>query len=329
MKRTVYPKLIIFSVLSLCLMIQDCLAIQWAKTYGGISSDEAFSVCQTNDGGYIVAGYTYSSGAGNSDIWILKLDASGNVTWQKTYGGTLNESLYQCSIQQTREGGYIVTGYNDSFDARMSDFWILKLDSSGTVTWQKEYSGTGNDRANSMQQTTDGGYIVAGFAYNAGNADMWILKLDNNGIISWENRYGGSGEDEAYAILQTTDGGYIVAGYTDSFGAGEADMWILKLDSGGNVVWQKTYGGTGADYARSIQQTTDGEYIVAGYGVFAGVSNEMLILKLDQSGMVTWQKNTVVLLGIMLFVFSRPEMGDILWLERLPLLGLVVVTFGS
>ena len=164
----------------------------------------------------------------------MKLDQ----TWQRLLAENLRVGLlrYANSIQQTSDGGYIVAG-TTSFGAGINDIWILKLDQTGTVSWQKTYGGSGDDDAYSIQQTTDGGYIVAGStsSFGAGNYDMWILKLDQTGTVSWQKTYGGSGGDCAYSIQQTSDGGYIVAGYTTSFGAGNDDMWILKLDSNGNI----------------------------------------------------------------------------------------------
>jgi uncharacterized delta-60 repeat protein len=265
--------------------------IQWQKTYGGSDRDWAYSIQQTSDGGYIVAGETYSFGAGDSDFWVLKLDSSGNIQWQKTYGGTDYDSAN--SIQQTSDGGYIVAGGTDSFGAGWGDFWVLKLDADGNIQWQKTYGGTDGDRARSIQQTKDGGYIVAGHTYSfgAGYSDFWVLKLDANGNIQWQKTYGGSNWDWANSIQQTSDGGYIVAGRTWSFGAGWGDFWVLKLDADGNVQWQKTYGGISSDWAHSIQQTSDGGYIVAGetYSFGAG-SADLWVLKLDSSGNIQWQK---------------------------------------
>ncbi len=217
-----------------------------------------------------MAGETESFGAGIYDVWILKLDANGNVVWQKTYGGADYDHAY--SIQQTSDGGYIVAGEtwsSWSFGAeRNGDAWVLKLDANGNVQWQKRYGGADSDIASFIQQTSDGGYIVAGRTdyFGAGDFDfdVWVLKLDANGNVQWQKRYGGPGWDWASSIQQTSDGGYIVAGYTDSFGAGYFDVWVLKLDASGNVQWAKTYGGADYDHANSIQQTSDGGYIVAG-----------------------------------------------------------------
>jgi len=265
--------------------------IQWEKTYGGSSYERGLFIQQTSDGGYIVGGRTQSYGAGSNDYFVLKLDSNGIVEWEKTYGGS--SSCAARSIQQTVDGGYIVAGFTDSYGAGGYDAWVLKLDSNGIIEWEKTYGGSSYDESIAVQQTVDGGYIVAGdtVSYGAGGPDAWVLKLDSNGIVEWEKTYGGSSEDIAYAIQQTGDGGYIVAGLTDSYGAGGYDDWVLKLDSNGIVEWEKTYGGSGSCIARSIQQTGDGGYIVAGltrsYG--AGGSDGW-VLKLDSNGIVQWEK---------------------------------------
>jgi len=263
----------------------------WAKTYGGIDTDDANSIQQTSDGGYIAAGETYSSGAGVFDIWVLKLNANGTVAWQSTYGGGASEWAY--SIQQTSDSGYIVAGATGSFGAMLEDVWLLKLNANGSVAWQKTYGGPNSDWAHSVQQTSDGGYIVAGQSgpYSPGTSDLWVLNLDADGNVEWQKTYGGSGDDVANSIQQTSDGGYIVAGYTSSFGAGNRDVWVLKLDADGSVAWQKTYGGLDEDLANSIQQTLDGGYIVAGRTKSFGAGyQDFWVLKLDTDGSVAWQK---------------------------------------
>ena len=265
--------------------------ITWQKTYGGSYADGANSIQQTRDGGYIAAGYTKSYGAGGSDVYILKLNASGNLLWQKTFGGSGSELAY--SIQQTTDGGYIVAGYTDSFGAGSSDIYVLKLDESGNATWTKTFGGSTYDYVGSIQQTTDGGYIVAGWTASsgAGDFDAYILKLDESGNTTWTKTFGGSTYDYAYSIQQTTDGGYIVAGTTLSFGAGNADGYVLKLDENGNLLWDKTFGGSDYDYVYSIQQTTDGGYIVAGSTSSFGVGYvNVYVLKLDENGNLLWDK---------------------------------------
>jgi len=234
-----------------------------------------------------------------SDIWVFKLDSNGNVSWQKTYG--LKDIDYATTIQQTSDGGYIIAGTAEPLpsppdglhygrqddDGMLYVIWVLKLDSIGNISWQKAYEGRCSRDAHSVQQTFDGGYIVVGETIQ-GRSDICILKLDSNGNINWEKSYGGSEFDYARSIQQTFDGGYIVGGETLSFGSVEypdPDIWVFKLDSEGNVSWQKTYGGSHHDGARSIKQTTDGGYIVTGYTNSFGTFKENIwVLKLDSEG---------------------------------------------
>jgi uncharacterized delta-60 repeat protein len=262
-------------------------AIDWEKTYGGTNSDYAYGIQQTTDGGYVVAGKTHSFSVGGSDAWVLKLNPDGTVDWEKTYGGTNSDLAH--AIQQTTDGGYVVTGETHSFGAGYSDAWVLKLNPDGTVDWQKTYGETGYDYANAIQQTTEGGYIMTGRTHNfgAGDSDAWALKLNPNGTVEWQKAYGGTGYDYANSIQQTTDSGYIVAGGTDSCGAGCEEAWVLKLNSDGSVDWQKTYGGASSQYAYSVQQTTDGGYIVAAHNsrrVSPQYRYNAWILKLNEYG---------------------------------------------
>ncbi|MBB6369252.1 T9SS type A sorting domain-containing protein [Chryseobacterium shigense] len=298
-------------------------SIQWGKSLGGSLGDWAYSVEQTSDGGYIVAGMSNSVNGdvtgnhGGSDYWVVKLDASGNMQWQKSLGGSGADTAQ--SVRQTSDGGYIVAGYSLSADGDITgnhgnfDYWIVKLDTSGNIQWQKSLGGSSNDSAQSIQQTSDGGYVVAGYSMSAngdvtgnhGGSDYWIVKLDISGNIQWEKSFGGSGEDEAMSIQQTGDGGYIVAGSsvnsTDgdvTVNHGNYDYWIVKLDTSGNIQWQKSLGGIGNDIARSIRQTFDGGYIVAGISsdsiigetpTYPGIP-DYWVVKLDGAGNVQWHK---------------------------------------
>jgi uncharacterized delta-60 repeat protein len=269
-------------------------SIIWQKSYGGSGDDDAYSIQQTLDGGYIVAGTTDSFGAGGYDAWVLKLDSTGAVQWQYTYGGGGDD--YASWIRQISNGDYIVAGATTSFSAHSFDFWVFELSSNGSIIWQKTYGGQYDDEATYIENTSDGGFIVAGFtnSFDGGSYDhAWILKLNSTGGIVWQNTYGGSGEDVATYVQQTTDGGYIVAGYTNSTGAGYDDFWVLKLNSNGSVVWSKTYGGAGYDDASSAQQTADGGYIVAGTSdsFTSGGNANLWVLKLDSTGDVTWQND--------------------------------------
>ena len=258
--------------------------LQWQKSY-----DYGFyySVSQTSDSGYIVVGNANLGSAGSAIV--LRLDPNGNIVWHKDFEGSSWDIAN--SVQQTSDGGYIVGGYTYSFGAGACDVWVLKLDSSGNITWQKTYGGAGHDYESSIQQTSDGGYIVTGDtnSFGAGGYDAWVLKLDSGGSVIWQKTYGGTSDEWIESVQQTPDGGYIISGGTSSFGAGGYDAWSMKLDSGGSVIWQKTYGGPGAEYGGSqIEQTSDGGYIVAGYTTSYGAgSGDFWILKLDGNGDVS------------------------------------------
>ncbi len=266
--------------------------IQWQKSYDYDPDRGSFatSIQQTTDGGYIAAGDHYTSSG--SDAWVLKLDANGNVQWQRTYGSSSDED-YANVIQQTPDGGFILVGATYSYGAGDGDFWLIKLASSGIIQWQKTYGGSDYEEAYSIQQTTDSGYIIAGYtdSFGAGNNDFWVLKVDTTGNIQWQKTYGSGDEQEvAHSVQQTSDGGYVVAGETYSFGGGSADFWVLRLDQNGDIQWQKSYGSADGELAYSIQQTADGRFIIAGETYsFSTYEYDALIIKLDSNGNIEWQ----------------------------------------
>ena len=265
--------------------------ITWEKTYGGGSRDRAYSIKQSSDNGYFVAAQSSSFGAGGYDYYIIKLNEMGNKSWEKTFGGESAE-IPRC-INKTNDGGCVVAGRTSSFGPAYCDFYIVKLDQNGGKNWEKVYGGDSWDDLWSIQQTTDGGYVAAGFteSMGAGGYDVYVMKLDGGGEKIWEKTYGGSVMDAANCIQQTADGGYIVAGFTESIGAGSWDVYILKLDGSGEKIWEKTYGGTFADVANAIQQTADGGYIVAGFTESIGAGGrDVYIIKLDGSGERVWEK---------------------------------------
>ncbi|PXF50224.1 MAG: hypothetical protein C4B55_06740 [Candidatus Methanophagaceae archaeon] len=200
----------------------------WDKTFGGARSDGAKSVQQTADGGYIIAGATYSYGAGVSDFWLVKTDEKGNKVWDKTFGGARSD--WAESVQQTADEGFIIAS-TESYGAGVSDFWLVKTDENGNKDWDKTFGGSGFDRASSVQQTADGGFILAGrtYSYGAGSYDAWLVKTDANGNKDWDKTFGGARSDWAESVQQTADEGFIIAGLTDSYGAGSSDFWLVKV----------------------------------------------------------------------------------------------------
>jgi len=323
------------SSVSAVLLFTACFAAiaaaqtSWWRTYGGTLTDQGWSVQQTSDGGYIIAGRTYSFGAGNSDVYLTKTNTPGDTLWTRTYGGTSEDDGY--SVQQTTDSGYIITGYTASFSAGgvylirtnasgdtlwtrtygylgdgrgvqqtsdggfiiagagYRDVYLIKTTASGDTLWTRTYGGTSEDVGTSVQQTLDGGYIVAGYTltFGAGGYDAYLIKTDASGDTMWTRTYGGTGDDQGYSVQQTSDGGYIVAGSTSSFGAGSGDVYLIKINAAGNTEWTRTYGGTGWDGGYSVQQTSDGGYIIAGRTYSFGAGNsDVYLIKTDSLGNV-------------------------------------------
>lgn len=297
-------------------------AIQWQKALGGTGEDVARSIIRTFDSGYILIGYTGSNDGdvtgnhGAWDAWVVKLDATGTIQWQKALGGSGDEIGY--SIQQTTDSGYIIAGLSISNDGDVSgnhgsyDAWVAKLTSTGTITWQKSLGGTASDRAMSVQQTMDNCYIVGGYATsndgdvtgNHGLEDFWVVKLSSTGSILWQKALGGSGTDVGNYIRQTSDSGYVIVGYSSSNTGdvtgnhGGFDYWVAKLSSTGVLQWQKSLAGSSFDHATSVEQMQDSTYIVAGYSLSAdgdvSASHggfEYWILKLSTTGAIVWEKS--------------------------------------
>ena len=265
--------------------------IEWQKTYGGAGDDEVLSVVEASGGGFVVVGYTSSTGAGKKDVWVLKLDEDGNVEWQKTYGGAEDDEAF--SVVEATGGGFVVAGQTSSSGAGKKDVWVLKLDDDGIVEWQKAYGGSGDDVVYSIQQTLDEKLIVAGStdSFGAGKKDAWILNLDRDGNIVWQKTYGAVGDDEVLSIRQTSGKGYITAGWTNSYAGIKTEAWVLNLDGDGNIQWQRTYGGSGEDKIYSIQETLDGRYIVAGtMDSYGSGKKDAWIMKLDANTSILWQK---------------------------------------
>lgn len=237
----------------------------------------------TSDGGYIISGHLQFSGSNNEDACLIKTDAEGNTEWMNSYGGTGYEIGYW--TWQTSDGGFIVVGYTTSFGNGNEDIYLVKTDASGTVEWTNTYGGTGTDFGYSIQQTSDNGYIIAGFtdSFGAGGYDVYIVKTDAVGDTVWTKTFGGANYDKGYSIQAISDGTYIVSGTTRSFGDPAGDIYLLKLDSSGNVIWSGTYGSANDDRGWSVQQTGDGNYVVSGYTGSTG-SADVYLLKIAGEG---------------------------------------------
>jgi len=265
-------------------------AVQWQKTLGTSRSDVGYSIRQTSDDGYIIAGTTYSFGAGWLDVYLIKTDSAGNLQWQETFGG--NDFDWGYSVQQTSDGGYVITGTTCSFGDPLGDVYLIKTDPNGNLLWQKTFGGSSDDYGSSVQQTSDDGYIIAGATGSFGDpiGDVYLIKTDPNGNTLWQNTFGGSGAEYGYSVQQTSDGGYIIAGRTYSFGAKYIDVYLIKTNSAGNLLWQKTFGGNSKDEGYSVQQTTDGGFIIAGMSYSNARGPDIYLIKTDPNGNQEWQK---------------------------------------
>jgi len=263
--------------------------MQWNRTYGGTKGDYAFSLVETADGGYTIAGYTRSYGAGRDDFWLIHVDSSGNAEWNRTYGGWDDDGAI--FLVQTSDGGYALVGMTESFGhgSDRDDFWLVKTDSSGNMEWTQTYGGPNNEYGFCLVQTSDGGYAMAGctYSFGAGSHDSWLVKTDAFGNMEWNQTYGGTDADGTTSLIQTADGGYILAGSTKSFGAGDFDWWLIKTDGAGNMQWNQTYGGSGTDIASSLVETSDGGYAIAGYTFSVGAGNsDLWLVKTDEQGVI-------------------------------------------
>ena len=260
---------------------------QWNKTYGlpyepyGYTEEDwAFSLVQTTDGGYAIAGVRLRYGIGPGDFWLVKTDATGNMQWNKTYGGTGDDWAY--SVIQTTDGGYAIVGYTTSFGAGGEDMWLVKTDAYGNVDWNKTYGGTSDEKAYSVIQTVDGGYTLAGRALG-----FCLVKTDALGNTEWNKTYGSG---TASSVIQTNDEGYGLAGYT-SDGYGLTDVWLVKTDFTGNIEWNKTCGGKYWDLGSDVIQTVDGGYAIAGFTMSFGAGEyDFWLVKTDASGNILWNE---------------------------------------
>ena len=240
----------------------------WSHIYGGGSDDFCWSVVQTFDSGYALAGLTnsYEIPGHLRDFWLLKTDADGDSLWSNTYGTTAYHAECHC-VQQTSDTGYILAGSIEYFSEGNKNFWLVKTNSTGTQQWEKSFGGSSDEVCNTVRQTPDGGYILGGYteSYSAGDKDIWLLKTNSSGTKTWDTTYGGAGEDRCSNILLTPDGGYLLAGLTTSFGSGQRDFWIVKTDSLGDSLWSRTFGGSDDDMSNTVHQTSDGAYIIGGH----------------------------------------------------------------
>ncbi|MEZ5196835.1 MAG: T9SS type A sorting domain-containing protein [Bacteroidales bacterium] len=289
MKKQLY-KLIVFSVIGMGSFAGFSQPTFDEKTFGDEHDDEAYTVHQTFDGGYIVTG-SISSGIWNTDVCLIRINGSGETLWIKTYGGINNDA--GVDVKQTFDNGFIITGYTTSYGAGNFDVWLIKTNESGDSLWSKTFGGTNNDFGNAVIQTADNGYVVIGSteSYGSGNSDFWMIKTNSAGDSLWSKTYGGNYNDIAFSGVQTSDDGFVLTGYTQPAGFSNADVWLIKTDHLGDMEWSKTYGGNLNELANSVQQTYDEGYIITGYTMSYGAgAQDVYLIKTDMFGDTIWTK---------------------------------------
>jgi hypothetical protein len=320
--------------------------LQWQKTYGGSADERGNDIIQTQDGGYAVLGFSFSSdgdvtnNAGLQDYWLAKLDATGNISWQKSFGYQGADS--GVSVIQTNDQGYFVSGVldvtasggegNTSRNTNRhagGDYWVLKLNASGDIEWSKYFGGNFTDTPENVVQTDDNGFIIVGgsdsndtdISSNIGTYDFWVLRISSIGNLIWEKSFGGDQIDEARAIVKSNDGNYIIAGDTRSSNndisnnIGAADLWLIKISPNGDLIWEKTIGGTNFDVARAMVKTQDNGLLLAGSSRSADFDvsenkgqNDAWALKLDIEGNLQWE--TTIGGSNIDFGYSIAELND-------------------
>lgn len=303
--------------------------LQWNKTYGGSKDDRGQSVVQTSDGGYAIVGYAMSDdgdGSNNEgfhDNWILRLDVNGNILWEKSFGFSGHDHSYD--VTETSDGGLFFTGFLDVTSSGgegnegkgnyltrhgVGEFWGTKLDIDGNLVWRRYFGGTNNDRSFGVLEANDGGILMAGasesndfdVSNSKGSYDFWVVKVSSTGTLLWESSFGGTGIDKSYDIVKTNDNSYVITGNTFSTDGdisknnGESDVWLIKIDDNGNLVWEKTFGGTGFDAARGLSLTSDGGFAIAGNSKSSdgdlnenNGENDLWLIKTDSNGNIVYQ----------------------------------------
>lgn len=259
--------------------------VQWSNTYGGSNYDGALSVVQTSDGGYALAGWTRSLGAGADDFWLVKTYANGTIQWEKAYGGTDYDAA--CSVIQANDGGYAMAGYTGPWGGNY-DYWLVKTDSDGNMQWNRTYDTGQKNRATSLLQTPDNGYAMVGYTESSLGSKFLLVKTDQDGNAQWNKTYGQENRgQQANSMVQTADGGYAIAG------DGSDGFFLVRTDVDGTMIWNRTYG-SNISHAQSIVRTDDGGFAVGGfipYG-FGGHSgfggNDFLLIKMDSNGNMQW-----------------------------------------
>ena len=293
MKTSIKIFVLIFSIfLSYITVAQNTAPeIQWEKTYGTEYKEEAYQVIETIDFGLAVCGYCKSFSKKEGDFWFFMLDSSGFVYWERKTGG-VEQDIATCIVQNP-DYGFTVSGFTYSKGKGRRDIWVYKTNSAGKGLYNKTYGGLKKEGASSIITTRDEKNIICGYtnSIGAGSYDFWVLALNKFGFQIWEKTYGGLESDIGQCLIATSDNGYIMCGDTKSKGAGDWDIWVVKLQNDGNIEWEKTFGEKFSDKSTSIIQTTDGGYVICGSTVNKEANTDISVIKIDTKGNLLWKKS--------------------------------------
>jgi hypothetical protein len=295
-KATLITSSLIFLILGTLLLtvsqVNASTDNTWEKTFGGAAADRAYSLVKTSDDGYALIGTTNSFGSGLISTWLVKTDSVGNIQWNQTYSG-VGQSISETLIQ-TSDEGFAFAGYTYSMSEGAGGLytWLAKTDYNGNLQWNQTFGQLGTAIAYSIIQTNDHGYAITG-GYNtpSGGVEAYVIKTDSAGNLVWNTTYGNAGYDQLNTIIQESDGSYVLAGSTSSSSTGTSSLWLLKLDSSGNLQWNQTYAGLNSEILSNMVKTLDGGYALVGWSPVSGSSNvDFLLVKTDSSGAKQWSK---------------------------------------
>ncbi len=264
----------------------------WTKAYGGTGDDEGYSIKQTIDGGYIIAGYTMSFGAGSGDVYLIKTDSIGDTLWTKAFGGANSDIGFD--VIQTNDNGYAVIGETMSFGTGVSAIYIVRTDNNGNELWVKFYEKDESNIGSEIMQTNDNGYLIIGTTFNTSvlnSKDCYIIKTNNVGDTLWTKTYGGSNNDWGSSLAKTHDNNYLIMGATESYGSGGTDILLIKINTNGSEIWSKTIGGLGDESGGNIKLCNDNGFIIScSTSSYGAGGQDFYLVKTNSDGDTLWTK---------------------------------------
>jgi hypothetical protein len=263
----------------------------WNRTFGGGLDDGGYSLVEVSTGGFACVGYTMSSGAGVQDVWLVRTAVDGSPQWSQPFGGTAGD--WGRSVLEVGIGEFIILGDTNSYGAGSTDFYLLRICASGCLLWNKTHGGFDGDSGRSVIEVTGGGFMLGGYttSFGAGGYDMWVVRTDADGNHLWNQTYGSIGGDFGMSVLEVSPSGFVIAGYTTSFGEGLGDIWLVRIDVNGNLLWSRTYGGLWYEYGVAMIEVSSGGFAIVGYTESFGAGGwDMWLVRTDADGNHLWNQ---------------------------------------